>query len=355
MNRRSFLSKAAMATATSGAAASTAALASSATPIAPKNESSRCKVLIRPMPEEELRLCHEVAPSAELVVCPDNATVRREIVEADATFGIYSPELFDQARQLRWIQYPSAGVESICSNPEVVASDVVVTNMQRAYGPPIADHAIGFLLALSRRIDGAIASKSEASWQRGGYSEAFELLDQTMVIVGLGGIGNELARRAFGFGMRVLATDPKVIEKPLYVEELHKPEALDSLLPRANVLASCAPLTPVTRKMFDAEAFGLLPEGSIFLNVSRGGLVDTDALMAALDSGRIAGAGLDVTDPEPLPNGHPLWSKNTIITPHVAARSPGSTERRYQVFRENLGRFSRGEMLINIVDKTLGY
>jgi phosphoglycerate dehydrogenase-like enzyme len=155
--------------------------------------------------------------------------------------------------------------------------------------------------------------------------------------------------------MTVLATDPKVVEKPGHVAELHRPEALYALLPRAHVVASALPLTPVTQRMFAGPAFAQMRKGTIFLNVSRGKVVDTEALVQALDSGHIAAAGLDVTDPEPLPKGHPLWTRNVIITPHTAGQSPEGFRRAYELFRENLRRFASGEMLLNIVDKNAGY
>ncbi len=155
--------------------------------------------------------------------------------------------------------------------------------------------------------------------------------------------------------MRVLATDPKVYEKPLFVEELHKPDAFHQLLPRADVVASAVPLTPLSRRMIGEKEFSMMKRGTILINVSRGRVVDTQALVAALDRGQVAAAGLDVTDPEPLTAGHPLWKRNVIITPHSAGQSPGGQRRMHELFRENLRRFAAGEMLLNVVDKKVGY
>jgi phosphoglycerate dehydrogenase-like enzyme len=182
-----------------------------------------------------------------------------------------------------------------------------------------------------------------------------ELGGKTLLVIGLGGIGSHIALRARAFGMRLLATDPKVLERPEYVEELHRPDAFRRLLPRADVVASAAPLTPETRKMIGANEFAAMKRGVIVLNVSRGGLIDTEALVSALASGQVAAAGLDVTDPEPLPKGHPLWRQNVVITPHTAGQSPAGRERAFLLFKENLRRFACGEMLLNIVDKQAGY
>ena len=240
--------------------------------------------------------------------------------------------------------------------PDLVEGDIVLTNMQRAYAPEIADQALGYLLAFTRDLGHFVRSQSERRWpsKRQGFV-LDELADKTLVIIGLGGIGSEIARRAFGFGMRVIATDPKVLERPLFVEELHRPEAFHGLLPRADVVASAVPLTKQSRKMVDATEFGMMKPGVILINVSRGGVVDTEALVSALDKKHVAAAGLDVTDPEPLPKNHPLWSRNVIITPHTAGQSPGGDRRRHEVFRENLRRFAAGEMLLNVVDKKVGY
>ena len=179
-------------------------------------------------------------------------------------------------------------------------------------------------------------------------------MGKTLLVIGLGGIGSEIARRAHAFGMRVLATEPKVLERPLYVEEMPA-RRLSRPAPPADVVASAVPLTKQSRGMIAEREFGIMKRGVVLINVSRGKVVDTNALVAALDSGQVAAAGLDVTDPEPLPKGHPLWSRNVIITPHTAGQSPGGERRRHELFRENLRRFAAGEMLLNVVDKRVGY
>ena len=256
---------------------------------------------------------------------------------------------------MKWVQQPSAGVEHLIEIPELVEGAIVLTNMQRMYGPEIADQAIGYLLAFTRDLGISFAPiESSTDLARAGFV-LDELAGKTLLVIGLGGIGSEIARRAHAFGMRVVSTDPKVMERPLFVEELHRPDAFHTLLPRADVVASAVPLTKASRKMIGAREFAMMKPGTILINVSRGGVVDTDALVAALDSRRIAAAGLDVTDPEPLPEGHPLWSRNVIITPHSAGQSPGGDRRRHELFRENLRRFASGEMLLNVVDKKAGY
>jgi phosphoglycerate dehydrogenase-like enzyme len=239
---------------------------------------------------------------------------------------------------------------------DLVRGDLILTNMQRAYAPEIAEQAIGYLLAFTRSPIHFIRAQPAQEWSSRRPGVVLdELLGKSLLVIGLGGIGSEVARRAHAFGMRVLATDPKVLERPLYVEELHRPDAFHALLPRADVVACAVPLTKQSRGMIAAREFAMMKRGVILINVSRGKVVDTDALVAALDSGEVAAAGLDVTDPEPLSKGHPLWSRNVIITPHSAGQSPGGERRRHAIFRENLRRFAAGEMLLNVVDKRDGY
>jgi phosphoglycerate dehydrogenase-like enzyme len=291
-------------------------------------------------------------PDVELVVAKDTLEQVRDV---DAAFGFIDAAHLRAGHRLRWVQQGSAGVEGVVGIPELVERDIVLTNMQRTFAPEIADQALAYLLAFTRGLTHFIRKPPEGSWRRPPEVVLDELQDKTLLVIALGGIGSEIARRAFGFGMRVLATDPKVIERPLFVEELHKPDAFHRLLPRADVVASAVPLTPLSRRMISESEFGMMKRGVILINVSRGGVVDTGALVAALDQGRVAAAGLDVTDPEPFPAGHPLWTRNVIITPHTAGQSPGGQQRVHELFRENLRRFAAGEMLLNVVDKKAGY
>jgi phosphoglycerate dehydrogenase-like enzyme len=307
------------------------------------------------MAPEELADLRAAAPRAEVVECKSPEEALAKIGDADATYGLISPELLRAGKKLRWIQMPSAGVEHVVSIPELLHSSVVLTNMQGIYAPEIADQALGYLLCFTRSLAHFITEKPSERLTRGPEVVLEELQGKTIQIIGLGGIGSNIARRAKAFGMTVLATDPKVAEKPAYVDELASPTAFHRFLPRADVLCSAVPLTPLTRKMVGEREFGMMKQGAILLNMSRGGVVDTDALVRALESKKLAGAGLDVTDPEPLPKGHPLWKQNIVATPHTAGTSPGGFKRAFALFRDNLVRFSNGETPVNVVDKRAGY
>jgi phosphoglycerate dehydrogenase-like enzyme len=346
MNRRHFL-----ATSASAAAAGLVTKGAAAGPA-----GGRHKVLVPPMKPEELADLRAYAPGAELVECRDESEAVAQATDADASYAFISERVLRAGRSLRWVQQPSAGVEHLLEIPELVERDIVLTNMQRAYGPEIADQALGYLLAFTRSLAHFVRTLPSQEWRSRQPGVVLdELAGKTILIIGLGGIGSEIARRAAAFGMRALATDPKVLERPLYVEELHRPDAFHALLPRADVVASAVPLTKASRGMIGANEFRMMKPGVILINVSRGRVVDTAALVDALDSRHVAAAGLDVTDPEPLPKGHPLWSRNVIITPHTGGQSPGGERRRHELFRENLRRFVAGEMLLNVVDKKAGY
>jgi phosphoglycerate dehydrogenase-like enzyme len=340
MKRRTFLAGAPLA----------ANLATSLAAGAPPQD--RKKVLIPPWEPERIEDLKAAVPEVELVVATNSLEQVRDV---HAAFGFIDAAHLRAGTKLRWVQQGSAGVEGVLAIPELRERDIVLTNMQRILAPEIADQAIAYLLAFTRGLTHFIRKPPEGAWRYPPEIVFDELQDKTLLVIALGGIGSEIARRAFGFGMRVLATDPKVIEKPLYVEELHRPDAFHRLIPRADVVASAVPLTPLSRGMIGAKEFGMMKRGTILINVSRGAVVDTAALVGALDRGQVAAAGLDVTDPEPLPAGHPLWSRNVIITPHTAGQSPGGRRRSHELFRENLRRFAAGEMLLNVVDKKAGY
>jgi len=179
---------------------------------------------------------------------------------------------------------------------------------------------------------------------------------RTLLVVGLGGIGTEIARRGHGFGMRVLGIRRSDDPGPDFVERVGKPDELAAFLAEADVVALAVPLTAETEGMIDATALAAMRPGGYLLNIARGQVVDQDALLAALRSGQLAGAGLDVTDPEPLPPDHQLWRQpNVVITPHIASRAELTTERGQALLVENLRRFGAGEPLLNVVDKRAGY
>jgi phosphoglycerate dehydrogenase-like enzyme len=239
--------------------------------------------------------------------------------------------------------------------PDFINSDVILTNCKIIQGPEIADHALALLLALTRDLNKIIPTRSKEEWAKASY-HPLELRGKTAVIIGVGGIGQQIAQRASAFGMKVIGVDPKDIPLNPYVSKAVYPDKLDSVLPQADVVFISAPHTPQSEGMMGAKQFELMKKGAYFIAVSRGKLYNTDALVKALDERRIAGAGMDVTNPEPLPKGHALWKfDNVIITPHIAGQSDGINDRRMELIKENIARFLKGEPMLNVVDKIKGY
>ena len=294
------------------------------------------------------------SPGLELTYCASEADFRREIADAQVIYGDFSREDLKAARELRWIQWTAAGVEHILG-PEFVESPVVLTNMQRVYAPAISETAIGFMLALAHGINRYSVQTRERTWKS--LDGLFDISGMTVGIVGLGGIGTEIARRAhFGFDMKILAVDPKPIPKPDFVAELHSLDWLPTMAPQVDFLVSSAPHTRESEGMFNESIFRAMKPSAFFINMSRGKLVDTPALVRALKEGWIAGAGLDVAYKEPLPADEPLWTAgNVIITCHTSGWTPRTTERQMAIFTENVRRYVAGLPLLNVVDKRRGY
>ncbi len=296
-------------------------------------------------------------PAVELVVAESRDTVLDQIGDVDGVFGGLSPMEFAAAEQLRWIQSSSAGVEWLRDVPALVnRDDVVVTNMRGAHAATIAEHLFAMLLAFTRGLPEFAVFQQREHWGRGEVGSLRAIKDMTIGIVGFGNIGRAIARRANGFEMRVLAVDAQPVPASDGVGEVWPLSRLDDLCREADVLAISAPITPETTGLIGPAQVALLKRGSYVMAMSRGGIVDEPALIKALESGQLAGAGLDVTRVEPLPAGDPLWkAPNLIITPHDSALSSLTFDLVWSIFDENLGRFERGEPLVNVVDKRLGY
>jgi len=317
------------------------------------------KVLWRNYWPERLAMLEQVAPGVEIIPFDSNEGALEHVVGADAIIGTATPELLAAGDGLRWVQVGSAGVEWYLEIPELGNGTVLLTNGQRMASPEIAEHVMALTRALARNLHNAAIATSKGEWRRRelGSSELNRRLrTKTMLVVGLGGIGTEVARLADAAGMRVTAIRSSRRSGPDFVDKVGLSDDLLTYAAEADVVANCLPMTPQTEDLFDGEFFEAMNQSAFFINVGRGGTVDTEALIVALETGQIAAAGLDVTDPEPLPEGHPLWkAPNLIITPHYAAWSDVGRERRWLLYRENLRRFVAGEPLLSVVDPKRGY
>jgi phosphoglycerate dehydrogenase-like enzyme len=298
-------------------------------------------------------------PGMQIVVVNDSAAAARAATDADIILGLTSyqgicePEVLNGAKQMRWIHSMSAGVERCMAIPSVISRDLLVTNMRGVESAAIAEHAVAFALALAHGIDTFVTDKNRGVWSRQSATNTeMQVLDgKTMLVVGLGGIGTEVASRAHALGMKVTATRNSGRTGPDYVSYVGLPSELLTLAKTADVIVNTAPLTTETTGIFNAKFFAVLKPNAFFINVARGGSVVTADLLEALSSHRIAGAGLDVVDPEPLPPDHPLWkAPNLIISPHVSSWSDLPGEQRWTLAREQLRRYAAGEKMLSVVD-----
>ena len=304
-----------------------------------------------------------VAPDAEIIAAGSPEAAAEFIEGADVYFGICTPEIAKRGTSLKWIQIMRAGIDSCARFPEIAERGIVATNFQRILAKPIAEHAISLMFAFSRKLYVFRDEQLTGQWngdiregRRTLTAGLQEVSGRTMLVVGLGGIGSEVARIAHALGMRVIATRNSRREGPDFVEYVGLSHELNELATQADVVVSTLPLTPGTANLHNAAFFEAMKPEAIFINVGRGATVDTDALVAALQSGAIAGAGLDVAYPEPLPDGHPLWSlPNVMMTPHVAGSSGRIRSRGLPFMLENLRRYVAGDALVSEVDLKRGY
>ena len=316
------------------------------------------KIVVRGMSADGLAELRSAVPRANLVPADAAEDAIRELRDADGLIGGFTPEMLRAAPKLRWIQVGGAGVETVLF-PELVRSDITLTNCKIIQGPEISDHAFALLLSLTRRLNELIPLKAKKGWPQREYQtnrRPIELNGRTALIIGLGGIGMQIAQRAWAFGMNVLAVDPRDTPMTRFVDKVLPPDRLHELLPQADVVFMAAPDTEESRQMLGAAEFSRMKRDSFFIAVSRGKTYDGAALAKALDEKRLAGAGLDVTDPEPLSPSSPLWDfDNVVITPHIAGQSDKFPDRQMGVFKENARRFSEDLPLINVVDKAKGF
>jgi phosphoglycerate dehydrogenase-like enzyme len=300
---------------------------------------------------DELAEFRKVAPTLN-IVAPAASAADQEVRDAHAIIGAASQAQIAAAKNLEWLQVPSAGVEQYLT-PAFKARSFRFTNGKIVQGPEIADHALALLLAHTR---GLTRYMRQRDWSGRTGVPLLELRGKHAIVIGAGGIGSQIAIRAHAFGMTVTGVD--IEDKPLlpFFERIVRPERLDEFLPQADVVFMAVPHTPASEKMMGAKQFDLMRKSAYFIAVSRGKTYDNPALVRALQEGRLAGAGLDVTEVEPLDAGSPLWKMdNVVITPHIAGRSDGERARYIDLYKENLQRFAQGRSLRHEVDKDKGY
>jgi phosphoglycerate dehydrogenase-like enzyme len=332
------------------------------------------KLLVFP-PVEPERLSRIIDAAAPMVVinARDEAHAFDQIVDADAFFGKITPRLLQRAGQLRWVQAPTASLEHYVFDA-LVEHPCVLSNMRGLFSDVIADHVMGFVLCFARNLHLYRDQQHDHRWAPIGgevgrsdfvAGPAFvspidrshlHLSDCTLGVVGVGNIGAEICRRAAAFGMKILGVDPRCREVPGVLADVWPPDRLLELLRESDFVVIAAPHTPETYKLFRRDQFHAMKSTACLINIGRGAIVDLADLVDALQSGRVAGAALDVFETEPLPADSALWSMpNVIITPHVAAASTHIAERHLQTLLDNIRRFVAGRDLATQVNKREWY
>lgn len=321
-----------------------------------------------PTGERHRNLLQQAAPGWEfrfrgtdtLVCAPQEALPGQPVTQEDVDWaqvilGNVPAAMLHGSPALEWLQTNSAGVEAYIQ-PGVLAGDTLLTNATGAYGLAIAEHMLGMLLELFKKLELYRDAQKSGAWQSQGAVKA--VYGSTVLVLGMGDIGGEFAARCKALGAKVIGVRRSPRPCPEYADEVHLLEDLDSLLPQADVVAVTLPGTDATRGLMSRERLAKMKEGAVLLNVGRGFIVDTEALCDALERGHLSGAGVDVTDPEPLPPTHRLWNIPTaVVTPHISGfyHLRETHERIVGIFLENLRRFQAGKPLRNLVDFATGY
>ncbi|MDQ2927853.1 MAG: D-2-hydroxyacid dehydrogenase [Pseudomonadota bacterium] len=316
---------------------------------------------IHPLDESQARWFRAAMPDVEFLLPRGGAVWPEGLERAEAAAISWdSPPIDDvlaAAPALQWLHQRGAGIDRIVT-ARLVGGDVILTNGSGNHAPSIAEHVVGMMLAFARQLPALVRAQQERRWQPPDTSTLFELSGQTLAVVGFGAIGSTLAERAAALGMKIFGVRRSTAEGslPPGVAAMFTKDRLDDALHDADHVVVSLPLTSETHGLFSTARLAAMKRGAYLYNVGRGALVDPAALLTALRSGQLAGAGLDVTEPEPLPADSPLWAEpNVLITAHSSGLTPRSYERYRALLLDNMQRFSRGETLVNIVDKRLGY
>jgi phosphoglycerate dehydrogenase-like enzyme len=299
-------------------------------------------------------------PQLQIVHLDGYSEIDRHLPDTEVYVGFILPSSsLALARQLRWVHATAAGVDQLCY-PEMLAHPSVLTNSTTVMAEPVAEHCMALILALAKRIPSAIRYQSDSYWGQTevtlGPPPITELQGATLGLVGLGGIGQELVKRARAFGMKVIAVKRDPSTGGEWADRVLPPASLHEMLSEADFVVLAAPHTGSTQRLMGAREFTQMKQSAYLINVARGTLVDNNALLDALRSGRIGGAAADVFDPEPLPPESPLWTQpNMLITPHTAASTALLWRRHADLLEDNISRYLDGRPLRNLVDKSLGY
>jgi len=309
----------------------------------------------RKLPAELLKEIKDAAPGYTVAEVEQNGIGVKDLADSDIVFGRIPPHLLIELPNLKWQHLASAGANGLMDRALYANKSMILTKSSGTFGIPIAEHIVGMMIALGRDFGHYYRKQFEGKWDS--YWPTLQTISgSTVLVIGLGDIGTEVSRHLLGFGCRLIGMRRNVSKPNDYIKDVRPLSQLHETLPEADYVIICTPGTGETENLFSHAEFDIMKNSAIIVNIGRGIVIDSDALADALNENKIYGAGLDVTEPEPLPDGHPLWSaRNILITPHVSAATDVTTTRRAAVFIELLKRYTTGQELYNIVDFDAGY
>jgi len=307
------------------------------------------------LPENLLQEIKDIAAGYAVTQIEQRVITADDLIDSEVVFGRIPPHLLIKLPNLKWLHLASAGANGMTDRALYANKSTVLTKSSGTFGVPIAEHIVGMMIALGRNFGHYYKKQFEGFWD-GNFPNLLDISGTTVLVVGLGDIGTQVSRLLSAFGCRLIGMRKNAGKPHEIIDEVYSISELHEILPQADYVLICTPGTEETNNLFGQKEFELMKSNAIIINIGRGMIIDSIALAEALNNGQIHGAGLDVTDPEPLPSGHPLWSaKNLFITPHVSAATSVTTERRARVFINLLKRYIAGEELYNFVDFDAGY
>ena len=308
------------------------------------------------LPPETHKRIKEIAPDFDVLITQDRDQVESVLEDIEILAGWFPHDLVPRAQHVRWIQQWGAGADWLLRHPEALEMDFVLTNASGLHAIPISEHILAFIFTFARDMHRAIHNQLDRAWKTPQWHKVIELAGKTMLLIGMGSIGARTAELAASLGMRVLGVRRNSHLDSIGVEAMFTPDRLLDILPQADFVVLTVPLTRETQGMIGEKELKRMKQTAYLINIGRGGTINESALINALRNGRIAGAGLDVFETEPLPEDSPLWEmENVLITAHYAGMTPHYNERALSIFLENLKRYVSDEPLFNVVNKELMY
>ena len=305
--------------------------------------------------DELLQKIKDAAPGYDISQVEQIGIKAADLIDSEIVFGRIPPHLLIELKNLKWLHLGSAGANGMTDISLYANKSAIVTKSSGTFGISVAEHIIGMMIALSRDFELYYKKQRDGEWCNE-WPTLLGISGSTVMVIGLGDIGTEVCKHLSCFGCHMIGFRRDATKPHEVVSDVRPLSLLRESLPEADYIIICTPGTNETEKLFGHEEFDLMKERAIIINIGRGMIIDTDALIEALNKNKIAGAGLDVTEPEPLPTGHPLWSaQNVFITPHVSAATHVTAERRVMVFVDLLKRYLAGQELYNFVDFDVGY